>query len=97
MAQPHSRMAVDMARPLRRVAWIGVGLLATLGLALALAHTVHAAVAGGWLVMAALAAALALAVYSRGFRSGPAWAHRAAFGTGLLGLALPLVIVLVNV
>jgi hypothetical protein len=96
-AQPHPRMAVDMARPLRHMAWVGVGFLATLGAALLLAHSVHATVAGGWLVAAALAAALALAVYSRGFRSGPAWAHRAAFGTGLLGLALPFVIVLVNV
>ena len=34
---------------------------------------------------------------SRGFHRGPAWAHLAAFGTGLLGLALPIVIVLVNI
>jgi hypothetical protein len=90
-------MAVNMAGPLRRVAWIGIGLLAALGAALLLADTAHAAVAGGWLVAAALTAALALAIYSRGFRRGPAWAHRAAFGTALLGLALPVVIVLVNV
>jgi hypothetical protein len=86
-----------MAAPLRRVAWIGVGLLAALGATLLLAHTAHAAVAGGWLVVLALAAALALAVYSRGFRRGPAWAHRAAFSTALMGLALPIVIVLVNI
>lgn len=97
VARPHGQMAVDMARPLRRVAWLGLGLLTALGAALLLAGTIHAAVAGGWLVAAALAAGLALALYSRGFRRGPAWAHRAAFGTGLLGLALPLVIVLVNV
>jgi hypothetical protein len=96
-AQPHHRMAVTMAGPLRRVAWIGVGLLAALGAALLLADTAHATVAGGWLVAAALTATLALAIYSRGFRRGPAWAHRAAFGTGLLGLALPVVIVLANV
>ena len=95
--RPHHRMAVNMAGPLRRVAWIGIGLLAALGAALLLADTAHAAVAGGWLVAAALTAALALAIYSRGFRRGPAWAHRAAFGTALLGLALPVVIVLVNV
>jgi hypothetical protein len=96
-AQPHHRMAVSIARPLRQAAWIGVGLLAALGAALFLADTAHAAVAGGWLVVAALTAALALAIYSRGFRRGPAWTHRAAFGTALLGLALPVVIVLVNV
>ena len=86
-----------MAGPLRRVAWIGIALLGALGTALLLAGAAHAAVAGGWLVAMALTAALALAIYSRGFRRGPAWAHRAAFGTALLGLALPFVIVLVNI
>jgi hypothetical protein len=96
-ARPHHRMVVNMAKPLRRIAWIGVSLLAALGAALLVARTAHAAIAGGSVVAAALAAALTLAVYSRGFHTGPAWAHRAAFGTGLLGLALPLFIVLVNV
>ena len=94
--RPHERMPVAMAPPLTRVAWIGVGLLSALGAALFLAQAAHAAVAGGWLVLLALAAALALAIYSRGFRRGPAWAHRAAFTTGLLGLALPVVIILMN-
>jgi hypothetical protein len=40
---------------------------------------------------------LALAVYSRGFRRGPAWALRAAFGAGLLGLAVPALIIAMNV
>jgi len=44
-----------------------------------------------------IVAAVALAIYSHGFRRGPSWAHLAAFGTGLLGLALPVVIVLVNI
>jgi hypothetical protein len=61
------------------------------------AHAAHAAVAGGWLVVLALVVALALAAYSRGFRRGPVWAHRAALSTGLLGLLLPFVIVLVNI
>ena len=52
---------------------------------------------GCWLVLLALAAAVALAIYSHGFRRGPASAHRAAFSKGLLGLALPIVIVLVNI
>ena len=97
VARPHGQMAVNMARPLRWLAWIGVALLTALGAALLLADAAHIAVMGGWVVAAALSAVLALAIYSRGFRRGPAWAHRAAFGTGLLGLALPLVIVLVNV
>jgi hypothetical protein len=86
-----------MAPPLRRAAWIGLGLLAALGAALFLAHAAHLVVAGGWLVLLALTAALALAIYSLGFRRGPAWAHRAAFSTAMLGLALPVVIVLVNI
>jgi Domain of unknown function (DUF4407) len=94
--RPHERMPVPMAAPLTRVAWIGTGLLSVLGASLFLAQSAHAAVAGGWLVLPALAAALALAIYSRGFRRGPAWAHRAAFSTGLLGLALPVVIILMN-
>jgi hypothetical protein len=95
--RPHERMPVPMAPPLTRVAWIGTGLLSALGASLFLAQAAHATVAGGWLVLPALAAALALAIYSRGFHRGPAWAHRAAFTTGLLGLALPIVIILMNI
>ena len=96
-SQPHERTPVAMPKPLARVAWLGVGLQAALGGALLLSHAAHVAVAGGWLVLVTLAAAVALVIYSRGFRRGPSWAHLAAFGTGLLGLALPLVIVLVNI
>ena len=97
LAQPHEQMPVTMPKPLTRMAWLGTGLQAALGGALLLAHAAHAAVTGGWLVLVTLAAAMALAIYSRGFRRGPAWAHLAAFGTALLGLALPVVIVLVNI
>jgi hypothetical protein len=95
--RPHEQMPVAMAPPLRRVAWIGVGLLAALGTAMLVAQAAHLAVAGGWLILLALAPALALAAYSRGFRRGPAWVHRAAFTVGLVGLGLPVVIALVNV
>jgi hypothetical protein len=96
LAQSHEGMPVTMPKPLTRIAWLGTGLQFALGGALLLAHAAHAAVTGGWLVLVTLAAAMALAIYSRGFRRGPAWAHLAAFGTALLGLALPVVIVLVN-
>jgi hypothetical protein len=43
-------------------------------------------------VVAALAAGACLAIYSRGFKRGPSWAHLAAFGTAVLGLALPALI-----
>ena len=91
-------MAVPMAQALSRVAWIGTWLLAALALALMLTQAVaHASIAGSWLALAALLAALSLAAYSRGFRRGPAWVQRAAFGTGLLGLAVPAVIIAMNV
>jgi hypothetical protein len=95
--RPHERMPVPLAPPLTRVAWIGIGLLSALGASLFLVQAAHTTVAGGWLVLPALAAAVALAIHSRGFRRGPAWVHRAAFTTGLLGLALPVVIILMNI
>ena len=97
LSKPHERTPVTMPKPVTLVAWLGVGLQAALGGALLLAHAAHTAVAGGWLVLITLGAALALAIYSRGFRRGPAWTHLAAFGTGLLGLTLPIVIILVNI
>jgi hypothetical protein len=93
----HERMAVPMAPALSHVAWIGTGLLGGLDLALWVARSdAHVSITGGWLGLAALAAALALAAYSRGFRRGPAWAHRAALGAGLLGLAVPAAIIAMN-
>jgi hypothetical protein len=97
VSQPHERTPVTISKPLARLAWLGFSLQAALGGALLLSHAAHAAVAGGWLVLVTLAAAVALAIYSHGFRRGPSWAHLAAFGTGLLGLALPVVIILVNI
>jgi len=97
LAQPHEQMPVTMPKPLTRMAWLGTGLQAAMGGALLLAHVAHAAVTGEWLVLVSLAAAMAVAIYTRGFRRGSAWAHLAAFGTALLGLALPVVIVLVNI
>jgi hypothetical protein len=93
----HERMAVPMAPALSQVAWIGTGLLVGLDLALWVVRSAaHVSITGGWLGLGALAAALALAAYSRGFRRGPAWAHRAAFSTGLLGLAVPAAIIAMN-
>jgi hypothetical protein len=97
VAQPHERTPVTMPKPLTRMAWLGACLQAALGGALLIAHAAHVAMTGGWLVLLTLAGATALAIHSRGFRRGPAWAHLAAFGTGLLGLALPVVIILVNI
>ena len=94
----HERMAVPMAPALSRVAWIGTGLVAGLALVLMLARAAaHASISGGGLTLVALLAVLSLAAYSRGFRRGPAWAQRAAFGAGLLGLAVPALVIAMNV
>ena len=96
-SRPHELMPVRMAPALARVAWIGTGLLAALALGIFLAHIAHVTITGGWTVAIALAMATALAIYSRGFRRAPAWAHRATFGMAILALFLPVVIILLNI
>ncbi len=88
----HEQMAAPMAPALARVAWTGLGLTGGLAIVVLLFRPAHAATAVVWTVIAALAAGAALAVYSRGFSSGPSWAHLAAFATAVLGLALPVLI-----
>ncbi len=93
----HERMAVAMKQPLARLAWVGTGLLAALVVTIMLVQdAAHARVTGNWLALAALTTVVALAAYSRGFRRGPAWAHRAAFGAGLLALVVPAAIIAMN-
>jgi len=91
-SRPHERMAAPMAPALARAAWIGLSLTAVLAAFLVLVRPAHHAITGAWVVAAVLAAGAALALYSRGFTHGPSWAHRAAFGTAVLGLALPALI-----
>ena len=87
LSQPHERTPVTM--PSRSRGWLARGRPAGRpGRSAAPRPRRTPAVAGGWLVLVTLCATLALAIYSRGFRRGPSWAHLAAFGTGLLGLAL---------
>jgi hypothetical protein len=80
-----------------RFAWIGVGLLGALGAVLLLLRLDHSAVNGDWLAPLGIAAALAMAAYTRGFRQGPAWAHQAGFAVGCLVIPLAASIVLLNV
>ncbi len=96
-SRPHERAHVPMAAPLRRLALIGCGFLAALTAGLAVALGTHVAVSGVWLVAGAVTGAAALAAYSHGFRRGPGWAHRAAFGTAVICMSLPLVIVALNI
>lgn len=96
-SRSHERAHVPMAASLRKLAFIGCGLLAALAGGLGVARAAHLAVSGTWLVACAATGAAALAAYSRGFRRGPGWTHRAAFGTAVICLILPLVIVALNI
>jgi Domain of unknown function (DUF4407) len=96
-SRPHEREPVAMAPALRRLSWIGVAVLSALTVAALLARAAHATLTAGWIAPAALAASLALAIYTRGFRQGPSWAQRAAFGLALASLALPAVIFALNI
>ena len=92
------RMRVPLGAALRRGALIGLALIVVLCAVLtALSAVWHAAIGGAWVAYLALSLAVVLAMYSRGFKSSPAWAHQAAFATLLAGIALPLFITLVNV
>jgi len=94
--KPHENVPVPFDARLTRVAWIGVGLLGVLGAVLLLLHLTDSAVAGDWLAALGIAAALATAIYTRGFRRGPGWAHQAGFAVGLLVLPIVTMIVLLN-
>jgi hypothetical protein len=80
-----------------KLGWTGVGVLGKVGKALLDIKAFHVTLAGLWFVFTTLAASLMLAIYSRGFRLGPARMHRAAFATGIVGMAMPVVIALINV
>lgn len=95
--KPQENMPFRVDPSVTRAAWIGIGLLAALGLGLLLAGAAHMAVAGGWLVVLALGVSLVLAASSHAFRWGPKWIHLAAYQTALLGVAMPFLIVLINV
>jgi hypothetical protein len=96
-SRPHEQEPVAMARPLTRLSWIGLAVLAALAASLLLARAAHADVTAGWIAAGFLAPSAGLVIYSRGFRQGPSWAHRAAFGTALVSLTLPVVIFALNI
>jgi hypothetical protein len=52
---------------------------------------------GLWLPPIALILLGSLAVYTRGFHKAPGWALHAIFGSILMALALPVLIVAINV
>ena len=96
-ARPHEMQPVPLAPALRRGALVGTALIAATSAVIAPLQLIgHVALAGSGIVYGALFAVLALAIYSRGFRTAPDWAHRAAFATLLTGIALPVLVALLN-
>jgi hypothetical protein len=96
-ARDHERMRVVVSPPATRLAWLGTALITALSVVLLMLRLEHSAVTADWLAGLVMIGVAGLAIYTRGFRSAPPWAQRASFAVGLLGLALPVVIVLANV
>ena len=96
-ARDHERMRVAVSPPATRLAWLGTALIIALSAVLLMLRLEHSAVIADWLAGLVMIGVAGLALYTRGFRSAPPWAQRASFAVGLLGLALPVVIVLANV
>lgn len=94
--QAHEHMAVRFHPRSAQVAWVGVGLLGVLTALLLLLRMAGSAVTGDWLALLALAAAVGMAVYTRGFRRGPAWTHHAGFAVGLLVIPVAAMLVLLS-
>jgi hypothetical protein len=90
----HESMPVPVPRTLAIAGWTGTGLLVALGCGLTLLgldshHWPPAEIPAAFLATASVS----LMVFTRGFRSAPAWAQQASFVTLLAGLALPLMAV----
>jgi hypothetical protein len=75
----------------RRGGFIGLGLLLA-----TLAGSIVLGASGLFVVGAALLAGVGLLVFTRGFRTAPDWALRAIFATLLTGIAMPFLILLLN-
>ena len=94
----HEQVSVPLDRGLRIGGWVGTALIALLSAALAYySYTGNGFVSAEWVVFAAFILAVSLAAFTKGFRRAPAWAARATFATLLLGLALPILVLSLNV
>ena len=93
----HESQPVDIPPALRRASWAGTAFVSSLAIAVTLLSWVRGAIIPGTvLVDAAAIAVLGLAVFTRGFSRANRWALYATFATLVAGLALPVVIVLLN-
>jgi len=95
--RPHESLAAEFPRGLTIAGWIGAGLLTALAFTLwLLTDATHRSVAGEMVALLALISVASLAVFTRGFRSAPAWAMRATFAALLVGLSLPVIVTALN-
>ena len=95
--RPHESLPVEFPRGLAIAGWIGLGLLTALALTLWLvAENAHLSVTGETVAIAAFISVAILAVFTKGFRSAPAWAMRATFAALLVGLSLPVIVTILN-
>ncbi|MHB8380515.1 MAG: DUF4407 domain-containing protein [Acidimicrobiales bacterium] len=95
--RPHESLPAGFPRGLTIAGWIGVGLLAALASTLwLLTDATHRSVTGEMVALLALMSVVSLAVFTRGFRSAPAWAMRATFAALLVGLSLPVIVAVLN-
>jgi hypothetical protein len=88
-ADEHEAQPVPIPPELRRGALVGLSLI---GAVLVLLTMVSASTVLTTVVVAMFMAAVALAVYTRGFTRAPRWALGASFATLLVGLTLPILI-----
>jgi hypothetical protein len=93
----HESMPVTIPSWLRTGGWVGSALIACLTITLAaITYYTHRVVAGEWLTFAILAASASLMAFTKGFRIAPTWGLRATFAALLAGLALPIVVLALN-
>jgi hypothetical protein len=93
----HESMPVTIPSWLRTGGWVGSALIASLAVTLtAITYYTHRVVAGEWLTFVILAASASLMVFTKGFRMAPTWGLRATFAALVAGLALPVVVLALN-
>jgi hypothetical protein len=93
----HESMSVPVSSWLRIGGWVGVTLISALTVALAIDTSLsHHMITGAWLVFAMFAAVVSLAAFTKGFREAPAWGLRATFAALIMGLALPIIMLVIN-
>jgi hypothetical protein len=93
----HESMPVTIPSWLRTGGWVGSALITGLAITLAaITYYTHRVVAGEWLTFVILVASASLMVFTKGFRMAPTWGLRATFAALLAGLALPVVVLALN-